>query len=296
MKSWVVIFAALPLGIVGAILRAFELRDVYDSVTGLAVAGAPPFTLILAGLAGVAVGFALVAALFSKGGGRREKPGWEEDHAISRFFVIAGAMILVGSCVIDFAGFIKGTPSLTIAALMLLGVVAAVCLVVMVAPSAKENSTAKERSKLTRGALASAPLFWGCFWFLQLFSGNAMNPLMGTYFWEFIAALMALLAFSQFAAAHFGKLRPALMTFFLITGIFFTTLAAGGPLIARLLFDGQALNDTVTGAGLLRLIFALVYMLAMPFILKRVEGLPDETPAAAEAEAAENVSEESENA
>ena len=259
----------LLFGLSGGLIRTFELRFAYDSFTGLA-----PANHILTVALYLVTAAAVVVCLALSMRGTVDDSSRNLNGA--RLPLIVAAFILGCACAVDFANMLRYDEFSVIEIIMAaLGILTAFIMVLMAATIT---------SKATHGLYATVAVFWLCAWLLILFADNAGNPVFGQFWYEFMAVIFSAFAFYIFAGIHFNKPRPRMLTFTAGVAVFFLMTALVGPVLAQLLYKNEAFLDGVTSTGQLRLLFALIYIMCMPTLARRVRHMP-ETPPHAQAQA-----------
>lgn len=249
------LFAIVTLS--AAIVRALSLSIVFDSYTGLA----EPFhylTWILLGLNLLAVIYSLLLKF------DRITFGGKPD-----LILLVAAVILGASGFLDVIDIIKGSATVTQVALAGLGLISAVCVMLL--------AKSKNAGKLTLGFFATMPVFWGTFWFLTLFAQNAANPVVQSYIYDFLAVLFFSICASAYAGFYFGQSKKRILTLSWGLGLFFTFIGGASPYIAKIIDTSTVTFATGTLAGYMRMIFALLYVIAIPSMAQRAMDMTDNT-------------------
>lgn len=259
----VLLFAAVTLAAV--IVRAFSLSIVFDRYTGLA----EPLhylTWILLGLNLLAVVYAL-SLRFEKLSGFIRK---------SEFVALFAAVILGASGFLDVMSIVEGGATVTQVALAGLSLISAACIMLL----AKSSNA----GKLTLGFFATMPVFWGTFWFLTLFAKNAANPVVLSYIYDFLAVLFFSICASTFAGFYFGHEKKRTLAFAWGLGVFFAVVSGVSPYVAKIIDPGAVSLQTVDIAEHMRMLFAALYIVAIPSMAKKatVENTDREEPRDAE--------------
>jgi hypothetical protein len=258
LKPKPLFIALILMGLAGGAVRALELRYVYDAALGLPKPW-HPITLALIALTAVAAAASFLLALKNNFNADTRGGGF----AGARLSLVLAALILACASIADVAG----SDDWTLSRLVLsgLGLLAALLLVLM---------TKNTYAKMTNGMFSTVTVFWASFWFLLMFANNAGNPVIGTFWYEFMGVLFSLLSFYFFSGFHFNRPRPRLLAFALGMGVYFTLVSIVGVGAAWILFPAEALLDGVTLPDVLRLLFALTYILSIPSLTSRVRTLP----------------------
>lgn len=271
-KANIPLLLFIVVTVAAAIVRGLSLSIAFDKDTGLA----QPFhylTWILLGLTALAVVYSLSLRFdkLSNGGGVK-----------SEIMLLVAAVILGASGVLDIIDIIRGIATITQVALAGLGILSAVCIMMLARSSNAE--------KFTMGLFATIPVFWGGFWFLTLFAKNAANPVVLSYIYDFLAVLFFSISASAFAGFYFGQVKKRTLAFTWGLGVFCISVCLFSPYIAMIYnYNGSMLDLSGTAAGSasqLRMLFALMYILAMPAMAKKAMNIPN--PHEEESENAEN--------
>lgn len=261
----------IAVTIAAAVVRGLSLSIVFDKDTGLA----QPFhylTWILAGLTALAALYSLTLSFnkLSAGGGKNE------------IMLLVAAVILGASGFLDIIDIVRGIATLTQVALAGLGILSAVCVLLLV--------RSRNAEKYTMGMFATIPVFLGGFWFVTLFVKNGSNPVLLSYIYDFMAVLFFSICASTFAGFYFGQIKKRMLTFTWGIGLFFLSVSLFAPYIAMIYnYEGSMLDLSGTAAGSaaqLRLLFAVLYMLTIPSMAKKAMEMPN--PPEEESENAEN--------
>ena len=249
------LFAAVTLAAVA--VRALSLSIVFDKYTGLA----EPFhylTWILLGLTLLAALYALslkfdrIAVIGGKSG----------------LMALVAAVILGASGFLDIISILGGGATITQVALAGLSLLSAVCIMLLAA--------SRNARKLTMGLFATIPVFWGTFWFLTLFAKNASNPVMLSYIYDFLAVLFFSIAASTFAGIYFGNKKSRMLALAWGIGLFCALVSGVSPYIAKIIDPGAVTLQSGDIAEYMRMLFAALYIAAMPSMAGKAMDMPEE--------------------
>jgi hypothetical protein len=250
------LFAAVTLAAVT--VRAFSLSIVFDRYTGLT----EPFhylTWILLGLSFLAAAYAL-SIKFERLSGAVKNP---------EFIALIAAIILGASGFLDIIGIIEDGATVTHVILAALSLISAVCIMLL----AKSSNA----GKLTLGFFATMPVFWGTFWFLTLFAKNAANPVVLSYIYDFLAVWFFCICASTFAGFYFGQKKGRLLSLSWGLGLFFAVISGVSPYVAKIIDPGAVMLQTVNIAEYMRMLFAALYIIAIPSMAKKAKDMPENT-------------------
>lgn len=240
----------IALGIGGGVTRGFMLGSVFNKTTALPQPN-HPLTWTLIGLAVLAAFF----SLFTKADDGKGNTS-ETGSGARKTWLLLACLVLGASSVVDFVGMIGGEMQLIQLVLACLGMLTAIVVALLAAAGKIE--------KLTLGFFATIAVFWAFFWFITLFGNNSSNPIVLAYIFEFMAALFTMLACYMLAGYYFGLVKPRMLGITVNIGLFFTLTSLLSPVIAWLFAPETSMLEGVGAAGMLRLAFAALYLLAAP--------------------------------
>ena len=274
LKPKPVFIAIAAAGVAAGVLRGIMLSTVFDKTTGVAEPN-HPLTWTLIGLAVLTA----VAALFT----RLDVAAPVRGKGIVTPWVLLACVALGVSAIVDFADMTGGGATFTQFILAALGLLSAALVMLLV--------TSKNAQKLTLGLFATVPIFWSCFWFLLLFARNSSNPVILGYIFEFLAVLFTVGSCYALAGFYFGLVKTQMLGLFVSLGIFFSLTSMISPIAAWIIAPETSMLEGVTPAGMLRMAFALMYMIAIPTMARAAVDMPENSP-----EDPEDKKEEGENA
>jgi hypothetical protein len=257
MKPKYLYMLVVAAGIGGGVTRGLMNGMVFDTQTGL-MRPNHPLTWTLFALTVLAVAAAMFVKLST--GKSRALPS-----RTLKPWVIASCTALGVSGVLDITDALNLGAPLTSTILAALGILTAAVITMLI--------TSGNTQKLTLGLFATVPIFWSCFWFLSVFADNSANPVMMSYLYEFLAVLFTMAAVSVFAGFYFGAVKTHMLGITVSLGLFFTLISLTAPIVSMFMPDAPAFEGSV--GGILRLVFSLMYLAAIPSMAHAAKEIPD---------------------
>ncbi|MCL1820053.1 MAG: hypothetical protein FWG36_05280 [Oscillospiraceae bacterium] len=241
--------------IVATAVRALSLSVVFDSSSGLA-ASDHYLTWIFHGLTVLVFVYALMVKSIAVGSGRGGNP-----------LLLVSALMLGASGIMDVIEIIRDKATLIQTAFAIFSIASAICVLLL--------STSRNAEKMTLGFFATIPIFYGIFWFLTLHAKNQANPVVLSYFNDFMAVLFFSIAASTFAGIYFGIKKTRLLSFVWVMGVFFTFVCAVSPFAAKIIDPYSVSLNAANIADYMRMTFALIYIVSLQPMTNKALEMPD---------------------
>ena len=238
-KQFLIPLFAAAGGIMGILLRNWQLATSFAPDTGLPISGTPA-TLVIS-LAFVA--FAVLAVLFSRIGRPKHPLGFTlAFHNETLFYltpVWAAAVLTAAGGFLYLMEWSRlyDAPVLQLV-FGLMAILAAPCLLLMGLRNYKQRGWATESSLVLLG-----PAFMSCVWIMFAYQGWARDPAVMDYVFALFAIIFTLLAHYYVSAYAFGQPRetPLCITGTLAVAFSLTILPSCDRLADQLLFAGVVL-------------------------------------------------------
>ena len=274
-------------GVVGFLLRRWELSTAFEPDTGLPISGAPA-TWALVALTLLVAGVLLLlcprrAGAFPEGYDQAfccSNPFYATAAITGGFLLgaagvlrlfelpqtLAQSMITAEASSFTLRVFLLSLPQIALAALCL---ISALCVIFV----AKNNYRSEGRGK--RSGKLLLPAYTCCLWLITAYQVRAGDPVVLDYIYELFAIISTLLALYFMAGFSFQRSRAILTCFFCLIGCYFSLVT---------LADAHALDSLLLYA------FAIFYLPASAAALLSHAGKEDTAPCATEDQPKEDAS------
>lgn len=253
-------------GIVGLLLRRWELATAFEADTGLVTPNMPSTWALIIWSAVLAVVFILLC----RGKHRPFAGGYDAAFAAKGNTVYVTAMVLGGflllaSAVLNYmgipaayaeavaavrAGNAQGTPLFAVLPRAILGALAAVSFFCVLS-TGRNNYRGEGKGKFSFSLLA--PAYMGCIWLIAAYQVRAGDPVRQDYIYELFAIISSLLGLYFMAGFSFERAKVFRSSLFSLLGVYFSlvTLADGHELYVVLLYGFCILSLTANVTALL---------------------------------------------
>lgn len=253
-------------GIVGLLLRRWELATAFEADTGLVTPNMPSTWALIIWSALLAAAFILLC----RGKHRSFAGGYDAAFAAKGNTVYVTAMVLGGflllaSAVLNYmgipaayaeavaaarAGNAQGTPLFNVLPRAILGALAAVSFFCVLS-TGRNNYRGEGKGKFSFSLLA--PAYMGCIWLIAAYQVRAGDPVRQDYIYELFAIISSLLGLYFMAGFSFERAKVFRSSLFSLLGVYFSlvTLADGHELYVVLLYGFCILSLTANVTALL---------------------------------------------
>lgn len=253
-------------GIVGLLLRRWELATAFEADTGLVTPNMPSTWALILWSAVLAVVFILLC----RGKHRPFKGGYDAAFAAKGNTVYVTAMVLSGflllaSAVLNYmgipaayeeavaaarAGNAQGTPLFNVLPRAILGLLSAISFFCVLS-TGRNNYRGEGKGKFSFPLLA--PAYMGCIWLIAAYQVRAGDPVRQDYIYELFAIIASLLGLYFTAGFSFERAKVFRSSLFSLLGVYFSlvTLADGHELYITLLYGFCILSLTANVTALL---------------------------------------------
>ena len=253
-------------GIVGLLLRRWELSTAFEADTGLVTPNMPSTWALIIWSAVLAVVFILLC----RGKHRPFHGGYDAAFAAKGNTVYVTAMVLsafllLASAVLNYmgipaayqeavaaarAGNAQGTPLFNVLPRAILGLLSAVSFFCVLS-TGRNNYRGEGKGKFSFPLLA--PAYMGCIWLIAAYQVRAGDPVRQDYIYELFAIIASLLGLYFTAGFSFERAKVFRSALFSLLGVYFSlvTLADGHDLYVVLLYGFCILNLTANVTALL---------------------------------------------
>ena len=253
-------------GIVGLLLRRWELATAFEADTGLVTPNMPSTWALIIWSAVLAVVFILLC----RGKHRPFAGGYDAAFAAKGNTVYVTAMVLGGflllaSAVLNYmgipaayqeavaaarAGNAQGTPLFNVLPRAILGLLSAISFFCVLS-TGKNNYRGEGKGKFSFPLLA--PAYMGCIWLIAAYQVRAGDPVRQDYIYELFAIIASLLGLYFTAGFSFERAKVFRSALFSLLGVYFSlvTLADGHELYVVLLYGFCILSLTANVTALL---------------------------------------------
>ncbi len=230
-KVYTAIYSVILVGLLGAVIRGFELKNVFDFDTQLPKAN-HPISLILIGLSII---IAIILFLAVPRGKKSEQDG--ENSGISsaailvEMIAIAAFAVSVIYTFYDFGDKILFRESASsIVSLFVFGILGILSVIGMLL-----TLFAMHRKTLSKehGFWLTIPIFWGCYNLILDFWTHASNSILISYAYSMFSFIMLTLVLYSSASFFFIKNKQNHTKFYGLLCIYFSILVLGGIIIAQ---------------------------------------------------------------
>ena len=253
-------------GIVGLLLRCWELAAAFEADTGLVTPDMPSTWALIIWSALLAAAFILLC----RGKHRSFAGGYDAAFAAKGNTVYITAMVLGGflllaSAVLNYmgipaayaeavaavrAGNAQTTPLFAVLPRAILGALAAVSFFCVLS-TGRNNYRGEGKGKFSFSLLA--PAYMGCIWLIAAYQVRAGDPVRQDYIYELFAIISSLLGLYFMAGFSFERAKVFRSSLFSLLGVYFSlvTLADGHELYVVLLYGFCILSLTANVTALL---------------------------------------------
>ncbi|MDR2590499.1 MAG: hypothetical protein LBC71_05895 [Oscillospiraceae bacterium] len=206
---------SILLGVLGFFLRASELANVFDPITGLPMRGAATtfwlVTLTVAFLLAIAI-FAIITTIL-----HRSPRGFENAFGTDPLFypisfVVISLVWLLGTLLFYFD---NSTIDRIDASFVIFSAVSAVCVTFF---AIEMYQDARKKASY---AFCLVPTIFLCFWLVLLYRQNAANPILLSYVYQCLAIAVSALSFFYTAGFLYDKPAPGKAIFCYSASIYF---------------------------------------------------------------------------
>lgn len=234
--------AAAAAGVLGAILRGYNLHTGYEEGTCLPIPGNLPQTLLIAFSVVVVAGVLLWSRSFASRRGASfeqafgcQNTGYKMLAVVTALVMgVAGALGLISLLTGGGATALstEGNPLMNFIPLIPLWLLAILTMVsFIITAAAQSRGTISESSAV----FTIIPMFWACFDLIITFKDNGASPFVSLYAFELFAAIALVFAFYAIAGFLYSTGNPARFVFAASVGVFFSFTCVGGYLVCWLL-------------------------------------------------------------
>lgn len=253
-------------GIVGLLLRRWELATAFEADTGLVTPNMPSTWALIIWSALLAAAFILLC----RGKHRSFAGGYDAAFAAKGNTVYITAMVLaafllLASAVLNYmgipaayaeavaaarAGNAQGTPLFNVLPRAILGALAAASFFCVLS-TGRNNYRGEGKGKFSFPLLA--PAYMGCIWLIAAYQVRAGDPVRQDYIYELFAIISSLLGLYFMAGFSFERAKEFRSSLFSLLGVYFSlvTLADGHELYVVLLYGFCILSLTANVTALL---------------------------------------------
>lgn len=253
-------------GIVGLLLRRWELATAFEADTGLVTPNMPSTWALIIWSALLAAAFILLC----RGKHRPFAGGYDAAFAAKGNTVYITAMVLaafllLASAVLNYmgipaayaeavaaarAGNAQGTPLFNVLPRAILGLLSAVSFFCVLS-TGRNNYRGEGKGKFSFSLLA--PAYMGCIWLIAAYQVRAGDPVRQDYIYELFAIISSLLGLYFMAGFSFERAKVFRSSLFSLLGVYFSlvTLADGHELYVVLLYGFCILSLTANVTALL---------------------------------------------
>jgi hypothetical protein len=211
-------FCTLVFGIVGGVLRAFDLTYCYDNVSGMYTNGA--LTYVLLALTAVftilAVGMIII-----------KRPLWGDYTIVYRCGAPGAMLVTLCGVVLVLAGLTKiyGYFSGRMLISLFFGILTSLSGVSFVA-----LAVARKRGELPymTGFAAPVTVFWVCFMLISVFLEHPVEPMKMLFFYDLLAICFATMAVFCSGAQMYGRDYAGVSLFSSLMAAYFLVVSAVG--------------------------------------------------------------------
>lgn len=253
-------------GIVGLLLRRWELATAFEADTGLVTPDMPSTWALIIWSALLAAAFILLC----RGKHRSFAGGYDAAFAAKGNTVYITAMVLaafllLASAVLNYmgipaayaeavaaarAGNAQGTPLFNVLPRAILGLLSAVSFFCVLS-TGRNNYRGEGKGKFSFPLLA--PAYMGCIWLIAAYQVRAGDPVRQDYIYELFAIISSLLGLYFMAGFSFERAKVFRSSLFSLLGVYFSlvTLADGHELYVVLLYGFCILSLTANVTALL---------------------------------------------
>lgn len=253
-------------GIVGLLLRRWELATAFEADTGLVTPNMPSTWALIIWSALLAAAFILLC----RGKHRSFAGGYDAAFAAKGNTVYITAMVLaafllLASAVLNYmgipaayaeavaaarAGNAQGTPLFNVLPRAILGALAAASFFCVLS-TGRNNYRGEGKGKFSFPLLA--PAYMGCIWLIAAYQVRAGDPVRQDYIYELFAIISSLLGLYFMAGFSFERAKVFRSSLFSLLGVYFSlvTLADGHELYVVLLYGFCILSLTANVTALL---------------------------------------------
>ena len=253
-------------GIVGLLLRRWELATAFEADTGLVTPNMPSTWALIIWSALLAAAFILLC----RGKHRSFAGGYDAAFAAKGNTVYVTAMVLaafllLASAVLNYmgipaayaeavaavrAGNAQTTPLFNVLPRAILGALAAVSFFCVLS-TGRNNYRGEGKGKFSFPLLA--PAYMGCIWLIAAYQVRAGDPVRQDYIYELFAIISSLLGLYFMAGFSFERAKVFRSSLFSLLGVYFSlvTLADGHELYVVLLYGFCILSLTANVTALL---------------------------------------------
>lgn len=237
-------------GVLGGVLRGFELTTCYDDTTGLYTAG--PVTYVLLGFSAVVVVLCLLLALV-------KRKGDQPFTALYRCGVPGTMLCMLAGVVMTAAGFLHTVSFFSSGkySSLLFGILTVLCGVSLIALAA-----ARKQGKLPdmTGFGAVVTVFWACFMLVLVFMEHPVEPVELLYAYDLLAMCCALLSVYGAAGQIFERDRARIALFSSLGAVFLLTVSNFGRVMT---FFTTGSAHFVTQVGFRLAVYAALLLYCM---------------------------------
>ncbi len=249
-KGTASLLAALILGLIGGVIRAYELMYAFDHDTQLLVHWSP-LTIALGALTLAA---ALCVGLFARGAAPSE-PGKAAPSAVWKLAMLLATAFLIASLVFDALSLAENF-AMSRLMYILLTILACVGLGGIYA------SSSRRKFSPTTGFYFTIVVFWCCYTLVLDFWEHAANPVLLSFLYTMFTLIFLTLSVFSVAGFFFDRRNVRRSLFYSGIGVYFSLLSLLAFGLYSLLNQSSAVLQTAepSWATLCRLAFAFLFM------------------------------------
>ena len=222
LKSGMMLYAVLAVGILGACVRGWELAYAFNPETGLYDAGAAAFVLPLISV--LAALLSILAAAAHRSSAESFLSAFPIRSRASLAIIAIAGLVMVASGVLKIFGFVQSA-SFTA---LLFGILTVACgISLLVLSKARFRGEADELVSF----VSTIPIYWACFMLILTFMEHPVEPVIQTFAYDLLASCAILLAIYYASAMLYGKHAVGLCLMSTLAALYFSLVAAGGRIV-----------------------------------------------------------------
>ncbi|MGE4549510.1 MAG: hypothetical protein AB7C89_08185 [Intestinibacillus sp.] len=234
--------ATAAAGVLGAILRGYNLHTGYEEGTCLPIPGNLPQILLIALSLVVVVGLLLWSRSFASQRGASFEQAFGCRSTGYKMLAVITALAMGGAGAFGLLSLLMGggTAALSVEGSRLMDLIPLIplwLLAILTMVSFIATATAQSRGLISESAAVFTiiPMFWACFDLIITFKDNGASPFVSLYAVELFAAIALVFAFYAIAGFLYSTGNPARFVFTASVGVFFSFTCVGGYLVCWLL-------------------------------------------------------------
>lgn len=254
-KRYILPLFALIMAISGTAIRAAELGHAFEQGTGFHVQNSSITLIMLLFTGACLILFGLISVFFSDRTPKGYKLAPGEHTTLSKGLVAAsGTVVLIAALAFlavsfDEANSMNQTLPMSKLISVLLAVFAAGSIMIRSVKAGKEYTF-----------FGLVPLYWSCFWLIIDYRDMSSNPTLLSYLYNLIAVILTVLFFSRVSGYDFDSAKVRLSIFIGLSSVYFCTVAAFAPVVAKLLYGSDVFDLSTTLYLSASVLFALGWL------------------------------------